>query len=278
MVMYRLVRLFLVVLLAGGVVVSAGEAALACSCAVGDPASRLAESDAAFVGRLISSAEPVPDSEGNISTADPVAWVFEVEEAVKGDLETPLTVMSPWSGASCGFEVRIGERIGVLLREDGGWRSGLCSQLDADVLLRAAVPLPTPTSDGPRYWTEHGEVWALPAGSRSPTQLASFDTPLLYGALPVPASAVPEPVPATSSATTSALTTTVTVTSTAPAATTTSTAPPPSADPSAALADDAPAGRDANALALLLAAVSLVLLAAGALAWRSRTLQRRRSA
>ena len=179
---------------------------------------------------------------------------------------------------SCGFEVRIGERIGVLLREDGGWRSGLCSQLDADVLLRAAAPLPTPTSDGPRYWTEHGEIWALPAGSRSPTQLASFDTPLLYGALPVPASAVPEPVPATSSATTSAPTTTVIVTSTAPAATTTSTAPPPSADPSAALADDAPAGRDANALALLLAAVSLVLLAAGALAWRSRTLRRRRSA
>ena len=277
MVMYRLARLFLVVLLAGGVVVSAGEAALACSCAVGDPASRLAESDAAFVGGLISSAEPVTDSKGNISTADPVAWVFEVEEAVKGDLETPLTVMSPWSGASCGFKVRIGERIGVLLREDGGWRSGRCSQLDADVLLRAAAPLPTPTSDDPRYWTEHGEVWALPAGSRSPTQLASFDTPLLYGAVPVPASAVPEPVPATSSAT-GAPTTTVTVTSTAPAATTTSTAPPPSADPSAALADDAPAGRDANALALLLAAVSLVLVAAGALAWRSRTLRRRRSA
>ena len=183
MVMYRLARLFLVVLLAGGVVVSAGEAALACSCAVGDPASRLAESDAAFVGRLISSAEPVPDSEGNISTADPVAWVFEVEEAVKGDLETPLTVMSPWSGASCGFEVRIGERIGVLLREDGGWRSGLCSQLDADVLLRAAVPLPTPTPDGTA----------------------------------AVASAVPEPVPATSSATTSAPATTVAVTSTAPA-------------------------------------------------------------
>ena len=244
MVMYRLARLFLVVLLAGGVVVSAGEAALACSCVVGDPASRLAESDAAFVGGLISSAEPVPDSEGIIWTADPVAWVFEVEEAVKGDLETPLTVMSPWSGVSCGFEVRIGERIGVLLREDGGWRSGLCSQLDADVLLRAAAPLPTPTSDGPA----------------------------------AVASAVPEPVPATSSATTSAPTTTVTVASTAPAATTTSTAPPPSADPSAALADDAPAGRDANALALLLAAVSLVLLAAGALAWRSRTLRRRRSA
>ena len=263
MVMYRLARLFLVVLLAGGVVVSAGEAALACSCAVGDPASRLAESDAAFVGRLISSAEPVPDSEGNISTGDPVAWVFEVEEAVKGDLETPLTVMSPWSGASCGFEVRIGERIGVLLREDGGWRSGLCSQLDADVLLRAAVPLPTPTSDGPA-----AVVIGLRWRERS---FVSLDA---SGEL---ASAVPEPVPATSSAT-GAPTTTVTVTSTAPAATTTSTAPPPSADPSAALADDAPAGRDANALALLLAAVSLVLLAAGALAWRSRTLRRRRSA
>ena len=165
---------------------------------------------------------------------------------------------------SCGFEVRIGERIGVLLREDGGWRSGRCSQLDADVLLRAAVPLPTPTSDGPA-----AVVIGLRWRERS---FVSLDA---SGEL---ASAVPEPVPATSSATTSAPTTTVTVTSTAPAATTTSTAPPPSADPSAALADDAPAGRDANALALLLAAVSLVLLAAGALAWRSRTLQRRRSA
>ena len=165
---------------------------------------------------------------------------------------------------SCGFEVRIGERIGVLLREDGGWRSGRCSQLDADVLLRAAVPLPTPTSDGPA-----AVVIGLRWRERS---FVSLDA---SGEL---ASAVPEPVPATSSATTSAPTMTVTVTSTAPAATTTSTAPPPSADPSAALADDAPAGRDANALALLLAAVSLVLLAAGALAWRSRTLQRRRSA
>ena len=53
---------------------------------------------------------------------------------------------------SCGFEVRIGERIGVLLREDGGWRSGLCSQLDADVLLRAAAPLPTPSCRGMRVF------------------------------------------------------------------------------------------------------------------------------
>jgi hypothetical protein len=33
-------------------------------------------------------------------------------------------------------------------------------------------------NDGTRYWAEHGELWALPAGSRSPTHLASFDTPL----------------------------------------------------------------------------------------------------
>ena len=182
MVMYRLARLFLVVLLAGGVVVSAGEAALACSCAVGDPASRLAESDAAFVGRLISSAEPVPDSEGNISTADPVAWVFEVEEAVKGDLETPLTVMSPWSGASCGFEVRIGERIGVLLREDGGWRSGLCSQLDADVLLRAAAPLPTPSCRGMRVFPGESAPRNDPPPSSSTPNRAGPERPDSIGA------------------------------------------------------------------------------------------------
>ena len=55
-----------------------------------------------------------------------------------------------------------------------------------------------------------------------------------------------------------------------PMPTAASVAAPDCLDPSAALADDAPAGRDANALALLLAAVSLVLLAAGALAWRLR--------
>ena len=246
MVMYRLARLFLVLLLAGGVVVSAGETALACSCAVGDPASRFAESRRRIRRpvNLVRGAGP-QIRKGTSRQPIPLRGCSKSRKPSRVTWRTPLTVMSPWSGASCGFKVRIGERIGVLLREDGGWRSGRCSQLDADV----------------------------PAAGCGTVAYADLGRSRRGGVRPCPS-----PVPATSSATTSAPTTTVTVTSTAPAATTTSTAPPPSADPSAALADDAPAGRDANALALLLAAVSLVLLAAGALAWRSRTLRRRRSA
>lgn len=121
-----LVRLLIVGSIATGVVISGSDAALACSCALGDPVTRLAEADAAFVGALIDVEEPEPDEEGAISSADQVPWTFELEETVKGDLESPLIVMSPWSGASCGFELALGSRVGVFLYRDpgGGWQGG----------------------------------------------------------------------------------------------------------------------------------------------------------
>lgn len=143
--------MLMVGLIAAGVVVSGGGSALACSCALGDPVTRLANADAAFVGALIDHGEPEPDADGSISTLDLVPWTFDVEETVKGDLESPLIVMSPWSGVSCGFELALGSRIGVFLFRDpgGAWRGGLCGQVDPDVLLRAAAPLPDPVSQVP---------------------------------------------------------------------------------------------------------------------------------
>ncbi len=104
-----------------------------------DPATGLAEYPAAFVGTLV-------DVSGQIgvvfsSDADTV-YRFEVEEWVKGDLGDFVDVHSAADGASCGIEVGIGNRAGVFLSVEGGQlSSGLCSVIDADVLLAGVEPL-----------------------------------------------------------------------------------------------------------------------------------------
>ena len=65
------------------------------------------------------------------SSADPVTLVFRVEQVYKGDIENRVAVVTARDGASCGLEVGVGQRVGLLLDRDGGtWRSGLCSQVD----------------------------------------------------------------------------------------------------------------------------------------------------
>lgn len=114
--------------------------ALACSCAPVDVRDALARSDGAFVGVLT---ERVVDGEEAIHT-------FEVETAVKGALGETVVVRSHRDGATCGLEIPVGGRVGLLLTADGAeWRSNLCSQVDPDELVAAAQPLPAPTSEGP---------------------------------------------------------------------------------------------------------------------------------
>ena len=113
----------------------------ACSCAIGDPRDALHASDAAFVGALVSK-------DVNDQTA---IYTFSVETSVKGDLGDSVDVESAAYGAACGFEVRVGRRIGILLRlqGDGDWAGGLCTQIDPDVLVAAGEPLPVPNGEGP---------------------------------------------------------------------------------------------------------------------------------
>ncbi len=104
-----------------------------------DPATGLAEYPAAFVGTLVE----VSGQSGVVfsSEADTV-YRFEVEEWVKGDLGDIIDVHSAADGSSCGIEVAIGNRAGVFLNVEGGQlSSGLCSVIDADVLLAGAKPL-----------------------------------------------------------------------------------------------------------------------------------------
>src|SRR4249920_660317 len=134
-----------VTVLAFVLVVVAAQAAHACSCAPGDPRDALHRSDGAFVGTLVERTEV--DDQTSIFT-------FEIESAVKGTLGAEVDVHSASNGASCGLEVGFGQRIGLLLdtADDGAWTSGLCAQIDPEVLLKAAQPLPPPDGVGPvRY-------------------------------------------------------------------------------------------------------------------------------
>ena len=131
--------------------VAGAQVARACSCAIGDPRDALHRSDAAFVGTLVERTEV--DEQTSIFT-------FEVETAVKGTLGAEVDVRSPSNGASCGLEVGFGQRIGLLLdtAKDGAWTSGLCSQIDPDVLLQAAQPLPAPDGVGPVRFVVGGNL------------------------------------------------------------------------------------------------------------------------
>jgi hypothetical protein len=132
-------------------VLGAAQAAHACSCALDDPRDALHGSDGAFVGTLVERTEVDEQT---------ALFTFEVETAVKGTLGAEVDVRSASNGASCGLEVGVGQRIGLLLytADDGAWASGLCSQVDPDVLVRAARPLPPPDGVGPVRFVVGGNL------------------------------------------------------------------------------------------------------------------------
>jgi hypothetical protein len=120
----------------------AAPAARACSCFLGDPRDALANADGAFIGTL-TDVRTVSDDP---AYAD---YTFEVETAVKGPLGTTLELRAGSTDASCAFDAQPGDRVGAFLSmQDGRWWSGLCSQIDPELLLRAAAPLPAPDGHG----------------------------------------------------------------------------------------------------------------------------------
>ena len=153
-------RLFLAgVLAAVAVVAATATPAHACSCAVPDARSLLAQTDGAFVGRLIERRD-LGDGRA--------VFTFRVERRVKGAMGTTVDVESASNGAACGLETTIGARIGLFLeRRAGRWTSSLCWQVSPDDLLAAAQPLPPPNGRGPA---------ALLVGGRfGPARLLALD-------------------------------------------------------------------------------------------------------
>jgi len=133
--------LVLLVLLTSAAGFLAPRPASACSCMELDPSTALDEYPAAFVGTLV-------DVDGQLgavfsSDADTI-YRFEVETWVKGDLGPVVEIHSAANGASCGIEVGVGNRAGIMVRVDGNeYHSSLCETIDANVLLASLEPLET---------------------------------------------------------------------------------------------------------------------------------------
>jgi hypothetical protein len=105
--------------------------ASACSCLPVDLARDLPRADGAFVGTVLERR----------TTEASVLLLFRVEQAYKGDIDARIEVETARDGASCGLDLPVGERVGLLLERDGDlWRSSLCSRADpADFLALTDV-------------------------------------------------------------------------------------------------------------------------------------------
>lgn len=128
------VGLVAVLAVAGFFVVGpAAGPAVACDCGGLSDADAFDRADAVFVGE-VAGYEPPGDAEV-MSSADPARWTFEVEAVYKGEVTATQTVVSEWSGASCGLEIpRTGEFVVFASRsgsfsltpEPGEYYAGLC--------------------------------------------------------------------------------------------------------------------------------------------------------
>jgi hypothetical protein len=132
----RFGQLALVVLMVGATLSVSGGTARACSCAPATPQQFFVDSEAGFVGTL---------SDVDRRDNDAV-YTFDVEVWLNGDLDaSTVDVVSAGDGAACGFEIPDGGRAAVFLYRDGDdLTGGLCSTLDADVVLAATDPEPLP--------------------------------------------------------------------------------------------------------------------------------------
>jgi hypothetical protein len=110
--------------------VGAAEA-YACSCAPVELERDLPAADAAIIGSVLERSVS-----GGTAT-----YLFRVEQVYKGEVDSRAEVQTPASGAACGLELAVGDRVGLLLTREGDvWRSGLCSQVDpADFLALTNV-------------------------------------------------------------------------------------------------------------------------------------------
>jgi hypothetical protein len=70
------------------------------------------------------------------SSAAERRYLLRVEQVYKGDINNRVEIVTAANGAACGLELAIGQRVGLLLdRSGGGWRSGICSQVDPSEFL-----------------------------------------------------------------------------------------------------------------------------------------------
>jgi len=101
--------------------VLAGPAS-ACLCAKVPISQRLDEADAAVVGRIVA------ERPSEVKGAPVTVLTVEVDQRVKGKLESPIQVRSPRQ-TDCDVEAPMNQTIGLLLTRapDGAWLASACS-------------------------------------------------------------------------------------------------------------------------------------------------------
>lgn len=106
--------------------------AAACMCADTPISTRLDESDAAVVGRVVA------ERPAQVKGAPVTILTVQVDQRVKGGVEKTLHVRSP-RGSDCDVEVPLNKAIGLLLTKapDGAWLASACSVVDPGPLVAA---------------------------------------------------------------------------------------------------------------------------------------------
>lgn len=135
--MKRLLPLLLFVVSLFGFAGPAG----ACSCALLEPNQLLEFAPTAFVGTVTGVPAVVGRGGGS------VAYTFEVETVLAGEVPSVVDVTTADNGAACGFEAALGTRMAVFAADEGNGvlSSGLCSTTDADLAIKVLGPGTPPT-------------------------------------------------------------------------------------------------------------------------------------
>ncbi|MEY2475690.1 MAG: hypothetical protein QOG87_1005 [Actinomycetota bacterium] len=144
----------------------------------GDFRRVLEQADGAFIGTFLDRDEAKPDENGTTSSATLVEYRFRLDEAVKGQFESVVEVMSANNGATCGLEVPRGEQAGLFLRRggDGRWQGSLCETTDPATMRDVVKPLPAPDGRGPPMLVVGGSF-----GENRVIALDDRGRPLSYG-------------------------------------------------------------------------------------------------
>lgn len=146
-------RFLALVLLVATLIAVRSDPAAACSCFPFDATQALAESEAAFIGRLTLRQEvpaaPEEDTPDGIRH-NYFVYRFRVDEILKGTLPSEVDIRSGEGAGDCGIDAPMGEPVGLLVdRAQGQLTSYLCAQMAPERLRRAAAPVPVPEGQPP---------------------------------------------------------------------------------------------------------------------------------
>ena len=132
-------RLLLTLLVASAALLVSAATAGACSCVGGDPRDRLSQARAAFVGTV---------TEASVTGEGRRTFRMTVERTFKGRLPERIAVSSD-GRSSCGIDLDVGQRVGLLLRQtETPYEVGSCDLIEPEELEAATRPYPSGSGAG----------------------------------------------------------------------------------------------------------------------------------